>query len=151
MHKNHIWLAFLSTMFLIVVAFSLMTAYEVYRYFTLSQYVLAKNTEWSLKQIGEDRYVLHARYNYAVDKQEISREETLNVPTFRNPLAAKSILNDYGSKSWIVWFSPQNPQDASLQNDFPMKALIYAAILWALFLYFLWLGFYVHRKNKRWK
>ena len=66
---------------------------------------------------------------------------------YPNIWAAESGLDQLKTQSYTAWFSPKNPQKATLQRKFPLKPLISAAIILFLILYFLILGFYVQRKG----
>lgn len=142
MHKNHIWLAFLSAIALIVLFFSVSTAYEMYQHLSMTANTPALQTHWSVVQKASDRYVLHVSYTYQVKARVY--EGSMDIPgtNFKNAAAAETMMPTFSAKERIVWFAPHHSERSTIQKSFPLKSSIYMAIIWGVLLYFIWLGFY---------
>lgn len=146
MHKNKVWLAFLSFLGAIVLWFMILAARDVYTYLSLSAHTQALEMVWSVEQRASDKFVLAAKYLYAVDGLTLASEDSFATPFFLNPWSAEKALLEFSSKKWMVWYSPRNPLHTSLQKHFPWKSTISAGLLLAVLGYFFWLGRYVAKQ-----
>jgi len=147
MHKNYIWLALIATIVCIALYFSGVTLYKIYRYTTLTATTSTHEVEWSVKKLAEDRYALKAKYSYDINDKTQRGESLLTRIIYRNGWAAKQALKEKENQKVVVWYSPQKISYSTLQKSFPIKESVYCGILWVLFIYFIWLGFYVGRKK----
>lgn len=147
MHKNFVWLGFLSLITGAVGWFTLKTLYTIYLYTLLNVQVPAQDVTWSVEQLSSDQYVLKANYKYETKGEKQSGETLFKNDIFFNPWAAENSINVYASKDWVVWYSSYYPQYSSLQKNFPLKESISAIILWVIMFYFFGLGFYVAKRK----
>lgn len=145
MHKNQIWLAFLLTTTLIVFWFSTITGYDLYYYFTRTSSNLPNTIEWAIKGKASDRYYLSATYQYTVGESLYDGKTAIESTSYRNIRAAEIALSEQKKKNLKIWHSPQNPENSTINNIFPLKSCFYTGLLWGLLLYFVWLGFYVNK------
>lgn len=143
MHKNFIWLCFLSLITGGVGWITIKALYLVYLYMSLNTEAPAENLQWSVEQLSEDQFVTKANYNFKVKDQPYSGETLFKGDVYWNPSAAEDALKVYAQKDWSVWYSSRNPRYSSLQKNFPFKECISALVLWILLLYFFGLGYYV--------
>ncbi len=147
MHKNQIWLAFLATITLIVLWFSVITGYKIYTFYALTGQTPATQTEWNIVKQPNERFLLHATFSYQVKDRDYNGETTLKHLPFRNRWAAEQTLPEYTQKKWVVWFAPKNPEFSTIRKSFPLKELTYAGVMWTLLIYFIWLGYYVGKNR----
>lgn len=143
MHKNFIWLCFLSLIAGGVGWFTIKTLYMVYLYTSLNVAVPPDHLKWKVEQLSEDRFVPRADYSFNVKDKQYLGETLFENDMYWNQWTADEALKVYAQKDWIVWFSDHNPQYSSLQKNFPLKECISVGVLWVLLLYFLGLGYYV--------
>lgn len=143
MHKNPIWLCFLSLVILLTVGYTGKTLWEVYGYLQLSSSTDASATAWSVRKEEEGVFVPVAKYTYSIRGTFYKGETSFLSETANNSLAAEDVVQELATKMRTVWFSPKHPEYSSLEKKLPLKACIYAGILWALCVYFFWLGIYV--------
>lgn len=148
MHKNFIWLCFLSLIMGAVGWFTLKTLYAVYLYMSLDAATPVESIKWQVDRLNEDRFAVKAEYMFRVKAQTYQGDTTFKNDIYWNPWTAEDALKVYSQKEWTVWYSSRDPHYSSLQKNFPLKESISAIILWVVFMYFLGLGYYVAtRKN----
>lgn len=147
MHKNPIWLTFLVIIALIVAWYVGVAFYRMYDFYTLQATAPATITQWSAKEIATDEFAPYAKYSFVVHEKHFEGETALKYPIFRNSWAVEQSIPQLESKKWTAWYSPSNPNHSSIQKKFPTKECVSAALLFGLLLYFVWLGFYVAKKQ----
>lgn len=147
MHKNYVWLCFLSLATGAVGWFTLKALYAVYLFVALDVSAPAENLKWKVAQLSEDQFVMKADYTFTRKEQKFSGETLFKNDVYWNPWAAEDALKVYSTKDWTAWYSSGNPQYSSLQKNFPLKECISAGVLWILLLYFFGLGYYVVTRN----
>lgn len=145
MHKNLFWMAFLVVIAFIVLYYTGVAAYRYYTYSTLTAKTIAQNVQWSVQEIASDEYVLEADYNFELNQKKYQNRYLFKDSIYRNEYAAHYDIPHFVNRSWVVWYNPRNPEQSTLQKNFPYKESISAIFLWGLLFYFIWLGFYVGR------
>lgn len=145
MHKNPIWLIFLASVGILVMWFSGALLYKLYNYSVLTASTQTVELQWSVKEISDESYILEARYSYVVKGEKKRGAASLYDMPYWNAWAAEKAIAEFSSKPWKVWYSPSNSDYSTLQKKFPLKECISTGVLWLLFIYFTWLGFYVAR------
>lgn len=143
MHKNFIWLCFLSLVTGAVGWITIKTLYLVYLYMSLNAEAPAENLKWGVAKLSEDQFVMKADYIFNAKDQQYSGTTLFKNDIYWNPWSAEDAIKVYAQKDWTVWYSSKNPQYSSLQKNFPFKECISVIILWVLLLYFFGLGYYV--------
>ena len=148
MHKNSAWLCFLAFIFVITFTYTGKTLIQSYHYLQLSSETEASATAWSIHKEADDEFIPLAKYTFQVRDNFYDGETLLIEETTNNPWAAEESLKPLAAKKHHVWYSPKDPAISSLQKKFPLKECIYAGILWAISIYFFWLGVYVAKLQK---
>lgn len=148
MHKNKFWLALLFVIMSVMLWYGGLASYKLYDYYTLSEKSTAVIAKWSVKKLNGEDFRVHAVYTYNVDGKIHSGETTFTDEKFLNPRAAERAIPDYANKKWIVSYQPKKEHHSTLQKKLPLKECISAAVLLALLIYFVSLGFYVTRYGK---
>lgn len=148
MHKNPIWITFLTIVLLITGIFTVKAFAAVYEYMSLSLETEAAGTAWTTIKEEDDRYVPHVKYTYQVRDAFYQGESSFQKDTTANPWAAENALKELAAKKYKVWYSNSTPSYSSLHKNFPFKPILYAGVLWALSIYFFWLGAYVAKLQK---
>lgn len=146
MHKNQMWLAVLAVFALIALWFSATTGYELYWHASMMSKASPKGIQWKVYEKSRDRYALTAVYDFDVRGNIFEGKTSFQQLAFRNQAAAEQAISQYAQKPWTIWYAALSPQHSTIQKAFPLKSCIYTAILWGLFLYFIWLGWYVEKK-----
>lgn len=146
MHKNQIWLAFLATVALAAIWFTANLAFVSWNYYNLKESTNADSIEYSIERISSEKYLLKGDYTYTHDGKNYSSSSILSEPVWRNSWSAKEALEYFPKKEKSLWFDPKNPHESALEKKFPYKEGIYAALVWGILIYFIWLGYYVNRK-----
>lgn len=145
MHHNLLWRAFLVTIFVIVFGYSVLALYRVHQFSKLTSETKPLKMKWSVKEIADDEHMIQGNYTFEANEKTYQGEAVLKKSIYRNGWAAEQDLPKYDKEKWTVWYDPANPDYSALQKSFPLKECISALVLWALFFYFTWLGFYVGR------
>lgn len=149
MHKNPIWLCFLTLVLLMTLVYTGKMTTIFYHYLQLSSETEVAAIAWSVKTEAEDEFVPQAKYTFAANGQFYSGSTLFHDDAVNNPMGAEESLKALTGKDHRVWYSPKNPQMSSLQKNFPLKESVYTAILWGLLIYFFWLGVYVAKLQRR--
>ena len=147
MHKNYVWLCFLSLITGAVGWYILKTLYAIYLYTLLTAQAPIEQISWGVEQIKEDQYVIRANYTFIVKNKEFEGKTLFTNDIHLNPDSAEASIKVYSSENWPVWFSSRDPRNSSLQKNFPLKESVSAGILWAILLYFYGLGYYVAKRK----
>jgi len=148
MHNNRYWLAFLIVLGLCVTGYTTYTLYYLFQYVILSQQAPVQDIRWSYKEVHSEEYVLHADYRLQLPTQVVDGGSDLPSQRLLNPWAAEQAIKKMQTRSWKAWYNPRNPHNSALQKYFPTKECISALVLWALLLYFVFLGFYVTKYGR---
>lgn len=141
MYKNQIWLAFLSTIGLIVFWYTALTGIALWNYFSIQETTKPNRIDWSVKANSRGKFVLAASYQFRVKNRFFDGETVLNSLPYRSFAAAQKALNRQKTKSWTIWYAPENPQNSKIERTFPLKTCIYTFVLWSVFVNFIRLGF----------
>lgn len=143
MHSNLFYRAFLLMIFLVALWYTVIAAYRYHSYFKLTDQVRVNSIEWDVKEVADDEFYLEARYTFVVKDRSFSGKTSWPTEFYRNRWAAEKDQPYFTKQYRVVWYDQNNPDHSSLQKKFPFKECISAIFLWALLLYFLWLGYYV--------
>lgn len=145
MSKGYIWAAFLIVVGAIALWYSAVAGYRYYSYARLTAQTRPLAMDWRVVAVSDEQYIPEASYTFQVGGELFSGQTAWHDQTYRNQWGAEESLPEF-SKQWRqVWYDSGNPHHSSLQKKFPFKECISAGILWALWLYFVWLGYYVSR------
>jgi hypothetical protein len=143
MHKNPVWLAFLFLILLGTLSYTGKAFYHAYTYLKLSSETDAVTTSWSVQSDVEGDYTPYAHYTYVVKGTPYQGNTLFTENGTANPLAAEDVIKELAATPHKVYYQPSDPSYSSLHKKFPLKECISAGVLWALALYFFWLGVYV--------
>lgn len=144
--ERYVWNGLIAAMLLVTLWFSMKSLYHLYEYCSLNSQVVASSSQWSVREISDERYLLQADYRYEVKGVSYEGHTLLDSPTFRNRWAAEQTIPEYNSKQWQVWYSERNTEYSSLQKSFSIKEFVSAILLWGLLVYFVWLRYYYAAK-----
>lgn len=148
MHKNPIWLCFLSIIILATCIYTGTIGFKLYRYWSLSSQTEALATAWSIQTDSDEEFVPLAKYTFQAGDKFFVGQTLFSDQKTSNPWAAQEALKPLAAKKHHVWYASKDPSDSSLQRKFPFKECIYAGVLWAVCIYFFWLGVYVAKVQK---
>lgn len=147
MHKNRLWLIFLSIVAAVTLWYAAVAFYKVHQYCSLTQVTSARTEQWSVKEIGRDEFAPYVHYSFMVNSVRYFGESLVFAPYFRNAWAVEEEIPKLAEKEWLVWYNPSNPYYSTLQKKFPVKECIFAGVLFTLLLYFVGLGYYVSKSS----
>ncbi len=142
MHRNLYWYVFLAVILLVVLWYTGKFGYSYYNYVTLNRRVPVKNMSWSVHGITDEKYHIKGNYEFLAEGHLETGETVLTDHNYWNPKAAEKAIPEYARQKWRVWYNASNPHHSSLEKNFPFKESLSAAVMWALFLYFIWLGYH---------
>lgn len=143
MHKNKLWLFLLAVVGVSALWYSFIAGYRYYNFSRLDTQIAPTNITWNVIEHSSSSYTLIAKYQFIVGNKTFYGSTDLTNDTFLNLPTAESSINKTALLPWKVWYDKDDPHHSSLQKDFPFKEYVYAMILWGIFLYFIWLGFYI--------
>lgn len=145
--KQHLsFILFLTVISIIALWFSCRAFLGIYRYFVLNSETLSSQVEWSVKELSDEKYVLHGKYVYLVNGESYTSETTLSHFPYRNHGAAERVIPEYAAKQWSIWYSPHNPAFSTLEKKFPIKECVSSVLLWSIMIYFICLKNYVAKR-----
>lgn len=145
MHKNFIWQAFLLLVGVATVWYTVSAVTRYYVYSHLTRSTEASSLNWTIHEKNEDGYFIEGDYRFNVAEKQFEGRTSWPDQLYLNRLGAEHGVAEFSQRPWVVWYDPAYPERSTLDKSFPFKETLYAALLWLLFLYFIWLGFYVAR------
>lgn len=148
MKNKQIFAAFLACIGLIVLWFTFDSSYKVYQWITQTHATKPLQLEWDIEQQASDRYMIVAAYVFDANGQKVYGQTEFHSKRYKNLEAANHFLDEYSDKEWVVWYSPSQPKNSTINRYFPLKSCIYTAIVWCILLYFIWLSYYVGKKYR---
>lgn len=145
MHRNPYWMLFMILFLLGILGYSTYAFYEVWQYMRLDKQVKAQSIQWSIITASDEAYIPNASYSFKMGGKDYKNYTRLN-ETYLNEWAAQEAIDRLKQAPPLVWFDSSSPDISTLQKNFPLKASLYAILLWMLGLYFAGLGYYVNRR-----
>lgn len=146
MSKNLLWMVLLLVIASCATGYSLLFAYRYYNYTRLTEKQQITSLEWNNVEKSSEEHVLIGKYTYTVNGILYGGETTKEGRPYFSAWAAKKAIDSLNKDTFVAWYDPKNPNYSSLQKHFPLRECVYTAILWGLFLYFLWL-YIVYQKQ----
>ena len=146
MKKKLIWPIFLSVVSITVVTFTSILSMDFYRYYQLKCAVPVEHIEASVHQLAVNRYCVELNYLYQVNNHKYSRSQRLNKIIYKNTWLASREAKKLEESPVRVWYNPHKPQLGTISKVFPYKRLFSTSILYAVFLYFCFLGRFVLKR-----
>ncbi|MCH9632794.1 MAG: hypothetical protein S4CHLAM6_11360 [Chlamydiae bacterium] len=146
MNKNLIWPIFLSVISISVVAFTSLLSIDLYRYYQLKCAVPVEHMEASISQLAVNRYCVELNYLYQVNTSKYSRNQKLNKTIYKNAWLANKEAKNLEESPVYVWYNPHKPQLGVVNKAFPYKRLFSTSVLYAVFLYFCFLGRFILKR-----
>ena len=146
MRRNPALIAILLIIAAAALWFSGKAVYYQFKYHQLDASAPATITKWSVNPISEDQFQIVATYHFPVGNNVVDGETAFK-PYLRNPYTAEQYVKENSRLHWKAWYNSANSHDSTLQKKFPLKECLYAAILWGIFIYFVWLGNYVAKQH----
>ena len=143
MHANRYWWIFLACVAAAVCWKSGVALYRLYGYYRLSAHAEATLSNWAVVQVSEESYVLKTHYRFQVKQKDFENDYLFFDRPYLNAWGAEQEIKRGRPDKAEVWYAPSDPLVSSLQKNFPFKECLSVVALWALFLYFIWLGKYV--------
>lgn len=115
---------------------------SLWDYLRLGPEVSAQVSSWELLPKGS-KYALEAAFTYSYRGRDFTTQTVFSKPYFLNRASAEEHIQNVSGMSWTAWVDPAHPEHASLERIFPLRELIYALCLVAIFLYFVYLRFHL--------
>lgn len=143
MKHKQIFVAFLACIGLVVLWFSFNSSYKVYQWVTQTKSTKPLKIEWDIEQQASDRYMIVAAYTFKDKGKEVFGQTEFHSKKYKSIETAKHFIDEYSHNNWVIWYSPSQPQNSTINRFFPLKSCLYTAIVWCIFLYFIWLSYYV--------
>lgn len=143
MHSNWLYRGFLLGVLIAALWYSGLAGYRYYNYSRLTSSVRPASINWQIKEKAEDEFIFEASYTFNIKGRTYIGSTSWPKQFYRNRQAAEQDRSGFAKQYQFIWFNPNNPEHSSLQIKLPIKECVSAVILWGLFLYFVWLGFYV--------
>lgn len=147
MHNNKLFLMLLAVLVLLSIWYTTDAIQRTFEYKNLSAKAKIEEVNWSVKQLGSDRFIPVGHYQFNANQTSFSGESELSSPIYRNAWSIEQSFSDLSDQHVFVWYNPKDPSHNSLQKRFPRRECVSAFVLWAIFLYFLGLGYYVGKRQ----
>ena len=124
----------------LVVVFTSLLSIDLYRYYQLRCVVPVEHVKASVHQLGSNRYQVELDYLYQVNTHKYARHQKLKHSIYKNIWLANQEVESLEEGSIDVWYHPHKPQLGTVNKAFPYKRLLSTSVLYAVFLYFCFLG-----------
>jgi hypothetical protein len=147
MHRNGLWLIFLSLFLLISAWFAVKAGRQLAGYVRHSEAVMAKIDSWGVAREGGSKFFITAKYTYRFKGVDYEGAGELSDRSYRNPWAAEAAIPHLAEKEWSVWIDPKRPGRSLLVRALPLKDIVYALVLVGLLIYFSWIGYQVGQQS----
>jgi len=148
MHQNTVWFGFLIIVITITLWFTGKATYELVSYYRLSNQAPITIEKQTIKEDKSNQFVVTTQFSFAYNGECFNGIGNIG-DQYPNFWAAEQVLGRLSKKTWTAWFNPKHPSKAVLEKKFPYKSIFSAAILFALVLYFFYLGIYARFNNTK--
>ena len=148
MHRNPLWLVFISIVILAGMGYTAYAVVKVWQYVRLDTKTISQEIQWTIVSLKEDAFIPLAHYFFNVDGKNY-KGQTRWQEIYLNEWTAREAVSRLKQSPPPVWFDSSSPEISSLQKIFPIKECIYTALLWMLGSYFFFLGYYVTHLTHR--
>ena len=143
MHQNKLWIGFLLFLTLALLWFTYGSITKISDYYSYDEEITASNAVWQVVELTSDQYLLKGEFRFTFDNKNYQKEIYIKKILYNNPWIAEQMQKQRASKPTKLWISKKNPYHFTVEKEFPFKEVISTVILWILWLYFIWIGFYV--------
>lgn len=143
MHNNLLYRGLLLAVAMAALWYSSLAGYRYYKYSHLTDQARPASIDWQVKEQADDDFIMEAFYTFNIGDRTFSGSTSWPQEFYRNRRAAEQDKPYFAKHYPLIWFDAGNPTHSTLQKRVPFKECILAAILWCIFLYLAWLGFYV--------
>lgn len=131
---------FLSIALFLIAVFGYPVLIQIYKNAFFTETIEPKTIDWSLVSFGNEDWRPKAIFSYKVRGKLYSQEEVFQGEKFRNPYKGEELLQELAKEKRLVWYNPNDPEQATIEKYFPKKRAIYTGILLGLLVYFIWGG-----------
>jgi hypothetical protein len=128
---------FLGLWLAVFIYFAYPVAKQAYRNAPLTATVEPKSAHWQVREIHDEKWQFQVDYTYEIDGRLFEKQELFQGYSYRNPYAAKETLQEIIPEYPVVWYSPDKPENSSMEKFFPKKQATYSVIVFMLFVYFI--------------
>lgn len=147
MKKNLIWQIFFSVLSIIVVIFTSLLSWDLYRYYQLKCHVSVEHMHAAVKKLGSNRFSIELDYLYQVNGHKYSCTNELKNLVYKNTWLAAQKARFLEEQGVQIWFDPKKPHLGVVGKSFPYKRLFSTGTLWGVLIYFWFLSRYIFKKN----
>ncbi len=116
---------------------------ELKKFFILRAKTKVELDSWKAVEVEPDHFSPAVSYQFAVGDQTFSGEYFFERTVFPNEAACLAKVERFEKLPWDVYFSPGNPEVASLQKNFPFKKSVHMLLVLAVLGYFVWFRGYL--------
>jgi hypothetical protein len=124
-------------------------AVQIMHYRSYTSSVYPNELRWTTLPIHEELWRPVAHFGYTVNAKEYDGYEVFQGGLYRTPYAADVAIKAINNSNPVVWYSPSNPAQATIEKFFPFKKILYAIITLLLIIYTAWAGYYLTDKFYR--
>lgn len=141
------WLIALLLPVIIFFLYAYKTINEINIYLLLNDYIKANFERCEIKNDKRNKCDVVAFYHFKID-DKIFTNRYLFKKKFLNSITAKEYIENFSKNDLTIWFNTKNPNISSIEKKFPIKNCVYITIVFAVFIYFLILKYYVYSFQK---
>lgn len=135
MKKRFISLFLISLSLFVFIWTSLFVVISLKKYFYLNKRTMATVFSWNIVQ-KKEKFIICADYFYKVGNKKFGGK-TYFKNRYLNYFSAFDTLNKLSKKDWYAFYASKNNESSNLEKIFPLKNIIYAAISFFIFVYFI--------------
>lgn len=147
MYRQPVWIVFLSLICAGILAYTIHSGTHLYRYLRMNSETEPQSIAWTILSKSDEAFVPVASYTFAF-KDNMFQGRTIWNETFLNEWTAQEAVRRLSSQQHTVFFDSNDPEVSALQNELPLKEIIYSSALCLLGLYFVGLGIYTEKRKK---
>ena len=120
----------------VILFYSAWFGIDFYRYYRLQAQASAHIEKLKVVEFSSDSYGIEAFYSFSVEGVRREGVTLFSKPYYLNRFSAERVAQEKSLQKTEVWYSPQNPDNSSLERIFPLKKGLNSLILLSLWAYF---------------
>lgn len=124
-------------------------AVQLMHYRSYTSHVAPDELKWTSLAIHNELWRPEVHFGYSVNGKKYEGHEVFQGGLYRTPYAAEVAIKAINNSIPVVWYSPFNPSQATIEKFFPFKKILYAVITLLLILYSAWAAYYLTDKFYR--
>lgn len=95
--------------------------------------------DWKIQEKGGDAFSVWVTYEFLVQGKKFTSQRELLKPYFFNEASAEKAVAKLSKQDWTAFYSQIQPENNTLQKQFPFLSLVHTCLSLGVFVYFCFL------------